>query len=237
MTKKSMKSLIKQVRQELQWPVLERPSEMPVIHIVSYPRNKSHVFLVPEKLHDRSSDLDYLHELGHARFCEQVHPVFASNSQFASEANKRQFMMVIPALNAACDWFIGYWQMELSPEEAQKQLREGLVIAEEVLEAAQLPPLDIILDASLLIAQGIHYLKEPIECGGVLKTVVDAFLSVSPENPDAENCVALVNRLMATYTNYRARLVLDDGYHVWDVYLTDTAPDGSAPAPHQETAV
>jgi hypothetical protein len=71
----------------------------------------------------------------------------------------------------------------------------------------------------------------------VLKTVVDAFLSVSPENPDAENCVALVNRLMATYTNYRARLVLDDGYHVWDVYLTDTAPDGSAPAPHQETAV
>lgn len=217
MKKKSLKSLIRQVRSELEWPVLEQPHEMPVIRVVSYPRTHSHIILMPDKLHNKSSDLDYLHELGHAYFCEKVHPVFSATGQFASQENKRLFLQVIPALNAACDWFIGHWQLELSPQVAREQLRESLVVAEEVLGAQQLPPLDIILDASLLIAQGIHYLDEPFECVGLLKTIVDAFLTMPPDQPSAENCLQLVNRLMATYTDHRARLVFDGEFHVWDV--------------------
>jgi hypothetical protein len=215
---KSLKSLVKKVRSNLDWPVLEESSELPAIRIVSYPRTKSHVILTPPPQQHRSSDLDYLHELGHATLCEQVHPVFSASSQFAAPDNKRQFLAVIPALNAACDWFVNHWQWELAPLELQKQIGEGLPVAEEVLGAAALPPLEIILDASLLIAQGIHYLDEPIECSGVLKVAVDAFLSFRPEKPSSENCVLLVNRLMATYTDHRVRLLLDDGFYTWEVY-------------------
>ena len=222
----SLKSLIKKVRRDLKWPVLEQPDESPMIRIISYPRTKSHVILIPDKLHNRSSDLDYLHELGHATLCEKVHPVFSASSQFAAPDNKRQFLIVIPALTAACDWFIGHWQLEQSPQESRKLLQESIPLAEEVLGEPTLPPLEIILDASLLIAQGIHYLEEPIDCSGVLKVAVDAFLSVPPEKPSAENCVALVNLLMATYTEQRARLLRDDGFYLWEVYQP-AAKDGT----------
>lgn len=217
MKSKSLKSLIEKVRSDLDWPVLEQPNELPVIRIISNHHTKSHVILMPDKPNILSSDLDYLHELGHATFCEKVHPVFSASSQFASQDNKRQYLTIIPALNAACDWFICHWQMELSPQDSRKQLQESLPVAEEVLGEPTLPPLEIILDASLLIAQGIHYLHEPIECGGVLKTAVDAFLSVPPENPSAESCIQLVNRLMATYTEKRAQLIRDDECYVWAI--------------------
>ena len=142
-------------------------------------------------------------------------------------------MQIIPALNVACDWFIDYWQMELTPEEMLEELRESLPEAEEILGESELPPLEIVLDASLIISQGIHYLKEPIVCEGVLKVAVDAFLSVPPDKPSAENCVLLVNRLMATYTENRARLVQDGESCAWELCQPDeeatpsVAPSGN----------
>lgn len=221
MKSKALKSLIRKARNELEWPILEKQHEYPVIRIVSDPVHQSHLFLKPDKLHNRSTDLDYLHELGHAVFCEKVHPVFAATSQFAPRENKRLYLQIIPALNSACDWFIGHWQLALAPRKAREQLREHLKLAEEVLGDPIVPPLDIILDASLVVAQAIHYLKEPIVCEGPLKMPVDAFLAIPPEKPSMENCVLLVNGLMATYTEYRARLVLDGQYHVWDIYRDD----------------
>ena len=215
---KSLKSLIKEVRGGLDWPVLEQQHELPALRIVSYPRTKSHVILVPDKLQKRSTDLDYLHELGHATLCERAHPVFSASSHFAAQDSQRLFLMVIPALNVACDWFICHWQMELAREVTRKQIKKGLQLAEEVLGMPKLPPLEIILDAAGVIAQGIHYLKEPIECDGVLQTAVDAFLDLPPEHPSQENCVTLVNRLMATYTDHRARLLQEGELYTWEVY-------------------
>jgi len=218
MKKGSLKGLLKRVQKDLDWPVLEQAHQMPMVRIVSYPRNKSHIILKPEPGLNQSSDLDVLHELGHATLCEKVHPVFSANSRFAPQENKRQFLMVIPALNAATDWFVGDWQMEVCPALLRDQIQESLPVVEEILGQQTVPPLEIILDDSLVIAQAVHYLKEPIECEGVLKSAVDAFLSVSPEHPSAEGCTSLVNRLMATYTDQRARLVNDGDYFVWGVY-------------------
>jgi hypothetical protein len=219
MKAKSLKNLIKEVRGNLHWPVLEQPHELPALRIVSYPRTQSHVILVPGKKQKRSTDLDYLHELGHAAMCEQVHPVFSASGHFASQDSERHFLIVVPALNVACDWFICRWQMALSPEITRKQIQEGLQVAEEILGMPDLPPLDIILDAAGVIAQGIHYLEEPIECDGVLQKAVDAFLSVPAETPTADNCVLLVNLLMATYTDFRARLLHEGELFTWEVYL------------------
>jgi hypothetical protein len=218
MKKKSMKRLIIKVRNDLDWPILERSSEAPIIRIISDHRNRSHFIFMPDKLHNKSSDMDYLHELGHAALCEKIHPVFATNGQFPELENKRQFLPLLPALSAAGDWFVCHWQQELIPEELRKQIKDNMPVVEEVLGMPNLPPVEVILDASLIIAQAIHYLDEPIDCDGVLKIIVDAFLSIPPEHPSVENCTLLVNRLMAAYTDQRARLIPDQDFLVWNVY-------------------
>jgi hypothetical protein len=223
MKSKSLKSQIKKALDGLEWPILIEPHEMPVIRIVSNPHKKSHIILMPDKIHNRSSDLDYLHELGHATLCERVHPVFAVNILFAPLTNKKQFLPVIPAFNAACDWFVGDWQMEISPKAARKQLEENVPLAEEVLGAPQIPPLEIILDASLIIAQSIHYLDDPIDCVGPLKLAVDAFISIPPDKPSLHMCVFLTNRLMATYTDQRVRFNEAGDASAWEVYTADKA--------------
>jgi hypothetical protein len=217
MKKDSLKTALEKVCKELEWPIIEQFHQMPMVRIVSNPRTKTHIILKPDESLKQSSDLSFLHELGHAMLCEKIDPVFSASTSFAPHENKRRFLVVIPALNAACDWFIGHWQLGISPQLTKEQLRENLSIAEEILEESKLPPIDIILDAGMVIAQAIHYLNEPIDCDGVLKKVVDAFLSVSPEHPSADNCVLLVNLLMATYTDQRASLMDDGDFFVWDI--------------------
>lgn len=226
----SMENVIKKVQSNLKWPTLERDSELPVIRIVSDIKSHSHLIFMPEKLHNKSSDLDYLHELGHATLCELVHPVFATNGQFAPLVNKKQFLPLLPSLSAASDWFVCHWQHKLIPEEMHKLIEENIPVVEEVLGMPDLPPVEIILDASLIIAQAVYYMDEPIECDGVLKNLVDAFLSVSPKHPSAENCVHLVNLLMATYTVQRARLIPDDGVSVWSIYHPPKADSATGSA-------
>ena len=220
MKKKSMKQLIQNVRKDLSWSTLERESDLPVIRIVSDIKHKSHLIFMPDKLQNKGSNQDYLHELGHATLCEKIHPVFATNGQFAHMVNKKQFLPLLPALSAACDWFICHWQRDLNPEEMHSQIKENLPVVEEVLGMSTLPPIEIILDASLIIAQAIRYLDDPIECDGALKTIVEAFISVPPDQPSEENCVLLVNRLLASYTDMRAWLVPGDDFSVWEVYQT-----------------
>lgn len=233
MEKRSLQTLLKKVRSELEWPVVEQSHQMPVVRIVSYPRNKSHVILKPEQASKQHGDAAYLHELGHAILCEKVHPVFSATTSFAPQDDKRRFLIIVPALNVACDWFVGGWQMGVAPRLTRMQIRESLPIAEEIVGQASLPPLEVILDAALVIAQGIQYLGEPIECDGVLDTAVKAFLAAAPDQPSCEACVRLVNALMSTYSHQRAFLVQKDGHWVWDVQtLTEVEiPAGDFAAP------
>lgn len=234
MKKRSAKSVLKKVFNDLDWPVLESPTEMQMIRILSDPKHKSHFKYQPAKGNDKGSDLDHLHELGHATFCERVHPVFATNSQFPGLANKKQYLQMLPALSTASDWFVCHWQQELLPEQMHTVIRESLPVVEELLGKEELPPVEIILDAALLIAQAVNYLGEPIECGGPLKDLVDAFLSVAPEAPSAEQLELLINKLMATYSEQRVRLVPDEGHLVWRV--EEPAPPAAQAGSKQPSA-
>ncbi|HEY5513000.1 MAG TPA: hypothetical protein VIK40_05075 [Geomonas sp.] len=218
MKKQSTKDLIKRVLSDLDWPILECATEMPMIRLISDHKNKSHIIYLPTKENNKSRDLDYLHELGHATLCEKVHYIFATNSQFPTLASKKQFLPLLPALSAASDWFVCHWQQEVLPAKMHKVIKGSMPVVAEILGQPTLPPIEIILDASLLIAQAVYYLDEPIDCGGVLNDIVGAFLSVPPEHPSAENLLLLVNKTMAAYTTQRARLVPEDDYLVWDVY-------------------
>jgi hypothetical protein len=212
------KALIKLALKELTWPYLERLHDGPIIRIVSNPANESHIIMMPDKLNNRSSNLDYLHEIGHAIFCERVHPIFAANILYPPLMNRRQFVQVVPALNVACDWFIGHWQYEKAPERAQKMMKSSLKVVEKILKNKELPPLEIILHISLLIAQAIHYLDEPIDCGGPLKLAVDSFLAIPPDKPSLDNCVQLVNKLLETYTDQRVRFREAGDNSSWEMF-------------------
>lgn len=237
MEKRSLQSLLKKLRSELEWPVLEQSHQMPVVRIVSYPRSRSHVLLKPEQASRQPGHQGYLHELGHALLCERVHPVFSASTSFAPQDNKRQFLILVPALNVACDWFVGAWQMEVAPELTRRQIEESLPLAEEMLSQATLPPLEVILDAALVIAQAIHHLDAPIDCEGVLQSAVSAFLAVPPEKPSLKGCINLVNALMATYTHQRARLIMDEGHYLWQVQaLGDREQDADCLAAGERVA-
>jgi hypothetical protein len=228
--KQSTQSLLKKLYGDLDWPILECPTEMDMVRVISDHKNKSHYRYQPERAANKSSDLDQLHELGHATLCERVHPIFATNSQFPLYASKKQFLQLLPALSTATDWYVCHWQSEILPEEMRQVIRQSLPVVEEILAKPELPPIEIILDAALIIAQAVHYLDEELECGGPLKEIVDAFLSVAPESPSKEGLVQLINKVMAAYSEQRARLVPEGEHLVWELYLPPGATGDPEPA-------
>jgi hypothetical protein len=216
---KKLRNLITKVRNGLDWPILDNHEDTPVYRVHSEPRNQTHVVLIPVDPDARNDGLGYLHELGHATLCEQAHPLFAASSCFASTTGKEQFMMLAPALQAASDWFVGCWLYGITPRQFKASLEEKLAVVEKIFSCQEPPPIDVFMDAALIVAQAIAYLDAPIDCGGKLKEAVDAFVSVKADKPGAATLVHLVNRLMAVYTPMRARVTNDGEYDVWDVYL------------------
>jgi hypothetical protein len=226
----SLKKIIQKVTKELDWPLLEREHDIPAIRITSNPKDRSHILLLPTG-ESISSQLDHLHELGHALFCERVHPIFAENAYITSDTDKRKFSQALPAINAALDWFICHWMTEVAPDESKAQIAESLPIAEKALQSPAAPPPEPFMDVVLTIALAINYLDEPIDCGGVLKIAVDAFLAVPPGKPSSDACVALANSLLATYTDLRVTLVKDEDFSVWKVIEPAEASAADAGTP------
>lgn len=218
MKTKKINNLIKKVRNELDWPIMEEPKPVPVIRIVSDPRSQSHVIQIPTDPKVHTSGLGYLHELGHATLCEQAHQVFAANSYFIEGTEKEQFIVLAPALQAASDWFVNNWLLVTCPGEFKVQVKEELATAEKVCMQQRPPAVDLFIEAALTIALSIKCLDARIDCGGILKKAVDAFISVKADKPTADALVLLVNRLMSVYTTMRARLVNDGEYAAWEVF-------------------
>lgn len=219
---RTMSRIISAARDELQWPVLERTHDQPVVRVISNPRERSHIIYLPAWDQQLSGDLDYLHEVGHALFCERYHPLFAANAYFSQSTRKRDFEVIAPALSAAVDWFLSSWMAGLAPRRTKDQWRENLQVAEEILQKPTLPPFEVFLDSSLAIAQVIHFCRERIDCGGVLKDAVDAFLTTPPDSPGVEAVVTLVNRLLSFATDKRARLVNDGEFDIWELYIPES---------------
>lgn len=220
MKAKKLRNLIVKARKGLDWPILDNHGDTPVYRILSDPGNQSHVVHIPADPGARDDGLSYLHELGHATLCEQVHPIFAASSYFSSGTAKDQFIMFAPALQAASDWFVDRWLQKLAPRQIQASLENKLDVVEKIFSCEKPPTIDVFIDAALIVAQAIVYLNAPIDCGDKLKEAVDAFFSVNPDKPSEDAFLRLVNRLMAIYTPLRARIANDGEYDVWNIYLS-----------------
>ncbi|HEX9024245.1 MAG TPA: hypothetical protein VF799_10430 [Geobacteraceae bacterium] len=219
MRTKKLRNLIVKARKGLDWPILDNHDDSPVYRILSDPGSRSHIVHIPADPEARDDGLNYLHELGHAALCEQVHPVFAASSHFSATTGKEQFTMSAPALQAASDWFIGHWLHDMAPRQFKANLGNELEVVEKIFSREEPPPIDVFMDAALVVAQAIAYLDAPVDCGGKLKEAVDAFSSENADKPAEAPFLRLVNSLMAIYTPLRARIANDGEYAVWNIYL------------------
>jgi len=215
---RGMSRIISNAREQLHWPVLEREHDQPVVRIMTNPREQSHVIYLPKGDEVLSGELDYLHEIGHALFCERFHPLFAANAFFSQSTNKRDFEVIAPALSVSVDWFLSAWMVEQTPRRIKDQWRENLAVAEEILQSPNMPPFEVFLDTALVIAQTIHFCREGIDCAGILNDAVQAFLDTPPDRPSVDAVVTLLNRLLSFATEKRARLVSDGEYDIWELY-------------------
>lgn len=217
--------IISTARDQLLWPVLEREHDQPVVRIMTNPREHSHVIYLPKGDEVLSSELDYLHEIGHALFCERYHPLFAANAYFSQSTNKRDFEAIAPALSVSVDWFLSSWMVEQTPRRIKDQWRENLAVAEEILQNPTMPPYEVFLDMALVIAQTINFCREGIDCAGILDDAVKSFLDTPPDNPSVEAVISLLNRILSFVTDKRARLVNDGGSDIWELVSPEQTPE------------
>jgi len=74
---KKLRMLIRKTQSSLNWPVS-------IIHggasleICSDPLSKTHTIFWPAARTDPVTELEHLHELGHAMLCEKIHPMFST---------------------------------------------------------------------------------------------------------------------------------------------------------------
>ena len=226
MKKTTLRSIAKAARNQLKWPSLDRPEQVDYVQVFTDQRARAHTFIVPADSKLKTDYLAYLHSLGRAVLCEQVHPLFSANSNFAATTDQMRFAALAPALKAGTEWFVNCWLMQTCPERMSEHLRKLLAVAEQVIGRDTPPPPPVFLDAAQSIALALRYLNEPIDCGGILQQAVAAYQDIDPAAPSKEACEQLVNRLMAFYTPLRARLVEDNGCDVWEIFEPATAaPD------------
>jgi hypothetical protein len=216
---KKLKNLVKKVREELDWPIQELPQESGAIRIFSDPANRTHTLFMPEAAPEGGPEHEtlYLHELGHALLCERVHPFFSNGFPIAG-LDEKLLPAVSPILNAAGDWFVGQWLMECAPEFATDELHKEYEATAEFMEQGEMPSVEKFFVAVLIIAQSIKYLKKQVNYSGFLDAAVQAFLSVSPENPTVRKFEKLVNLLLALGAPYRCRRVNSGGHEVLEFY-------------------
>ncbi|HEY5974227.1 MAG TPA: hypothetical protein VIU41_05745 [Geobacteraceae bacterium] len=228
MTATNLRHIAAEVRDSLTWPITEKTHEINEVRLVSYPYKMTHTLVVPEGGVSDETLLPYLRELGRAVLCETVHPVFAGVHFLSNHAQKRFLMPVVPALTAACDLFASQWLLDRCQTEARQALEEQLAQVEEAMKDEEPPTTEFFLYMAMVVALAINTLGEPIDCGGPLDAAVDAFLAVLPDQPSAEACLDLVNRLLALYSDQQVRVIDDGAFGLWELYVPDATPTAAA---------
>jgi hypothetical protein len=219
MKTKKLKNLVKKAKDELSWMILEEPQASGPLRIFSDPMARTHTIFQPSNPPEAGPDqeLHYLHELGHALLCEQVHPFFSTSFPIAG-LDEKLLPAVAPALSAASDWFVGHWMMEFCHDVAIAELKKEYEATAGVMGKGEPLSVDKFFVAVLIIAQSIKYLNTPVECSGFLDAAIEAFLAVPPDKPSVRKIEDLINRLLSLGAPYRCRHMNSEGQDVMEFY-------------------
>lgn len=224
-TTKKLKNLVKKAMNELSWPALEVEQPTGPVRIFSDPVKRTHTIFVPVAPPEegQAQELLYLHELGHALLCERVHHFFSGGFPITG-LDERLMPAVAPLLNAAGDWFVGYWMTEFCQEVAIAELKKEFEATAEMMNKGETLAVDKFFVAVLIIAQSIKYLKVRVECSGFLDSAVKAFLAVPPEKPTVRKFEELVNSLLVLGSPLLCRHISSQGQDVMEFYRASEEP-------------
>jgi hypothetical protein len=211
---------IEAVQKSLTWSLQVDEAEVPCAEISSSERLRSHTIRIPNRPFGK---LDFLHELGHAWLCENVHPLF-STCHFVPGTSRHARDIALEPIRHAADWFVEGWLRQFGRVAADrraevKQWGEEfwrLVQEHEDRYAAM-------IHTAYCRAILIHYRDMQVESSGSLKPLTDVFLACPPSPPQFENFQALINALLAVpHPGYSVLRVREGDISAWLI----TSPGG-----------
>jgi len=194
------------IKSELLWEIKIEPIDSWMSSITSSISEKKHTIHVARKTEGYLRlALDFIHELIHAKLCEQVH-VFFSSIHFVENADMNLSESIAPIINTAIDWFVEAQVAALCPDEMRQSLASDLKLSSNDTLDKQLT-IDTVYARALIAACGIKWGNFEIELGGDYKRIVDTLMTIPPESPSIDNLLLLMNRLLELFTNYSVHVV------------------------------
>jgi hypothetical protein len=191
---------IKEVWQDLKWPIELWPHRSNDTSIKSNPWKKVHRINFPdtrwEGYHDHENvmpgytALCFLHELGHAYLCETVHHFFAT-TYYHDSVTLDQMNTLYSPVSVAKDWFVNdlmfRWVRKEETFDTLDCLKPVLNGDHHHLSGGDL------LYPSMIIAMVVHEKLKQITIPKVYREIVKIFRKYQPDKPSLDNLVKLSN--------------------------------------------
>jgi len=210
----NLTKIYNRVLASLKWPVEKRLWDETSLQITCVTARRRHVMSIPRR-GDAVREIEFLHELAHARLAEDVHPLLATGVFVPRPPDHVLRELVWPTQSAA-DWFADALLWEWAPHACAMEIREhlGYVLATTV---AKLSNGQLFYAGGLICAQARYWKIMPFEAPQLLQPVIDVLLRFQPEKPTLAKMQALLNALAELTTPYRVRAVENNGETVWAV--------------------
>lgn len=218
---------VKQVEARLTWHVQKVSVPDGDMEITSDPWARTHTIRIPRRGY---REIEYLHELAHAVLAEKHH--LLSTAYFEKGTPEKSIRNLVNPIRCASDWFADYLLIQWDRDAEIAEIREHAGYAMMLGNGACYDPF-MVISGGLMIAQAIQYddyenfqKDEAPEAyrqviPGPYCQVIDALLSVPPEQATVSNKERLINKLAALFCKERVRLTDkddDNGIEVWQIW-------------------
>jgi len=201
---KNIKKAIKKYKHALKWKLETIQNEsIKTLEIVSDKKNFIHRVYIPE---NDVRDIEFLHELGHAFLCENIHQLFSTSSFL--NYNEYRMKILVPIVRAADDWFVDQWLFEIAPNDEKKEIEEHYKLVMASIE--KIDSYEIMVASAFLIAQAERYLKIKPGITGDIRKLIDCFLNVNPEKPNVKKLEKLINSMLSLVSDFQVEVCGND---------------------------
>lgn len=201
---------IDQVTSRLKWRI-EHETGSGDLEIISDPWQRTHTIRLPSS-GSAWRDIEYLHELAHARLAEHHH--LLSTAYFVRGVSQEEIAPLVNPCRVASDWFADALLMLWCPYEEAAEIREHAGYA---LRYDSDDP-DMLYGGGLILAQATRWLALRVEeIPDRYRPVVKILTAVSPDVATVKKKRELINALAALTCPMRVHLAREEGKDVWRI--------------------
>lgn len=199
MANHKMKRTIRQMKDKLQWQVVETTNTSDVLEIISNPDTRVHHIYLPPADRDLR-EIEYLHELCHAYLAETVSPVFGGIlvSPRILQLPKYEQECITAAVRVASDWYVDDVLYKLCKQESIAEIVEHFNYVNSVSSVDLVGSPELVYFGGFIAAQYAHYVKNslPVNTLEAFNDVAGSLLRFDHAMPSAEDKLKLLNVLL-----------------------------------------